>query len=262
MSGREGTRSARTDRLLARLAQPGARLCPLPGEGTRWGVFAEGDRRRRPCAIVSAAELARLRSDGALAEAEGAERLVLSAAGRMRLRRAEAPQDAGPFRRQHALFARHVEIGPDGEVAEREVDEGDSPLAWLARHTGPDGASFLAARERAAGERLRADMALSRLQGRVTQDWEAPLSRPRGRRYGAARRAEPSERAHAAGARVAAALAALGPGLDQVVEAVCRDGRGLDAVERGLGWPRRSAKVVLKIALARLADHYGLARAS
>jgi hypothetical protein len=44
-----------------------------------------------------------------------------------------------------------------------------------------------------------------------------------------------------------------------MLEHVCLAGTALDAAERSLGLPRRSGKTVLKLALQRLAKHYGLA---
>jgi DNA-directed RNA polymerase specialized sigma24 family protein len=70
---------------------------------------------------------------------------------------------------------------------------------------------------------------------------------------------EPAERARAAKDRIARALAAVGPGLKEVLEQVCFAGTALEAAERSLGLPRRSGKTVLKLALQRLAAHYGLA---
>ncbi|HEX6866325.1 MAG TPA: DUF6456 domain-containing protein, partial [Caulobacteraceae bacterium] len=48
------------------------------------------------------------------------------------------------------------------------------------------------------------------------------------------------------------------PGLRDMLEQVCLTDSALEAAERSLGLPRRSGKAVLKLALQRLAVHYGL----
>ena len=59
-------------------------------------------------------------------------------------------------------------------------------------------------------------------------------------------------------ARIARALTDVGPGLREILEHVCFAGTALEAAERSLGLPRRAGKTVLKLALGRLATHYGL----
>ena len=48
------------------------------------------------------------------------------------------------------------------------------------------------------------------------------------------------------------ALAAIGPGLDRVVFAVCIRETGMGDVERAEGWPKRSGKVALKLGLTHV----------
>jgi hypothetical protein len=69
---------------------------------------------------------------------------------------------------------------------------------------------------------------------------------------------DPAERARAAKDRIARALADVGPGLKDILEHVCFAGTALEAAERSLGLPRRAGKALLKLALGRLAAHYGL----
>jgi hypothetical protein len=67
------------DRALTRLAAPSAILAP-DRSGRAYGVYLNGDRRRRPAARLSPADVKSLESDGALLVA-GDGGYVLSAAG-------------------------------------------------------------------------------------------------------------------------------------------------------------------------------------
>ncbi|MCP1337343.1 DUF6456 domain-containing protein [Futiania mangrovi] len=130
-----------------------------------------------------------------------------------------------------------------------------TPLRTLARKTDGQGKPFLEPCEIAAGERFAHDFLMAARGPRVTQAWpgEAP---PPGRRGPVAPPAGTREAAARQG--LSRALSALGPGLADIVLAVCGQEEGLAAAETRLGWPKRSGKLVLKLALARLARHYGL----
>lgn len=243
-------------RALRRLAHGGAALIALDPHETQFGVFCDGDRRRRPLARVDAETVARWRAQGVVhADAGGARAFVLTADGRARLRRASAEGEA--FANQHRLLEQRVVDVAAGKGTEAAVNLAESPLAWLARR-GPDGRPFLTAREFAAGERLSHDHERAHWTPRVTMSWDATPSSG-GRRGAAAPPIADHDAARAARRRLEAALAAAGPGLDQVLSAVCCERRGLAAIEKAFGWPQRSAKVMVKLALSRLADHYGIA---
>ncbi len=165
---------------------------------------------------------------------------------------------ADPFQAQHQLRGQAVIDEPGRGMVRRDVNLGESPLGWLRRRQGKNGAAYLSDAEADAGEQLRRDYTMACLDARTTVNWEGMLAHVD--RSAAGLAGQPDLSAHAIDARkrVERALAAVGPGLaDIVIETCCRL-QGLEQSERTLGWPQRSAKLVLKLALTRLAHHYKL----
>lgn len=157
------------------------------------------------------------------------------------------------FRGQHGEVVR-AEVLTDEGPAAVALDLAESPLAWLRRRRGRDGAALIGDAAFAAGERLRAEFTRGQLSPRMTSHWGAPTgAAPRG-----SARLDPAEMALAARQRVRIALDRVGPELAGVLLDVCCFLKGLEEVERERRWPARSAKIVLGIALQRLAAHYGL----
>jgi hypothetical protein len=129
------------------------------------------------------------------------------------------------------------------------VNVGESPLGRLKARGLVDATHF------AAGEKLRRDYTLAQLSPRMGVDLSAPVV------SGGARGPQAdsiSDIAMAARQRLSRALAAAGPGLSDLAFDVCCDLVSLERAEARRGWAKRSARVVLGLALDRLADHYGL----
>jgi hypothetical protein len=218
--------AARAERLLRR---PGA-LIEVKGLGyvVRFGP------RRGAMLTVDEAAFRVLARDGALApRREGGWRLVKPLAS-----------PTPPPGRPGVIEGERVVIEGSGEHVVLRANLGESPLAWLTRRGG------LEPVEAMAGERLREDFQKAGSIGRLTMNWDA---QPGG---GGGPRLEPALRARAAKDRIAAALAAVGPGLREMLERVCLAETAMQVAERELGLPRRAGKTVLKLALQRLAMHY------
>ncbi|MDX2265332.1 MAG: DUF6456 domain-containing protein [Hyphomicrobiales bacterium] len=232
--------------LLAALSAPGARLEPTH-DGAASAFRVRSVKAARPAANAGAVQ--RLIAADLVEACEGGWRI--SETGRARLRRqSAAPAEAFAAQHQARSWRR------DGEGA-RLVNDAESPLAWLRSRKGKAGEPLITAPQYEAGERLRADFERGAMQQRVTANWANPTP-------GDARRAAPRDPACFADSvlasreRYARALAAIGPDLAKVAEDVCCRGRGLEEMERGEGWPKRAAKIVLQLALNALARHYGL----
>ena len=158
-----------------------------------------------------------------------------------------------PFRAQHLdLVSR--DLMTDTGVLQALVNDSESPLAWLARRKGRDGRAMIAPDQFIAGERLHADFTRGHMTPRVTSSWTG-IAGTKGAGGGAG---EMTDLILASRQRVRLALEACGPEFSGLLLDVCCFLRGLEDVERERGWPPRSAKVVLQLALDRLARHYGL----
>lgn len=125
-----------------------------------------------------------------------------------------------------------------------KVNCAESPLTWLHAR------GHLSDRQFDAGERLRTDWERAQLAPAVTMRWE-PV-----RFGGGERNLSPTERQIAAKERFDAAIAAAGTGLSDILWRVVCAGDALAMAEKALDWPVRSGKLVLRIALDRVADFY------
>jgi hypothetical protein len=151
--------------------------------------------------------------------------------------------------------ARARRLRPSAVPAENPAE---SPLGWLRRRRDKDGNSLLSDPQFEAGERLRADFWFAQMTPRVTASWSPAASSRRERNAAPGAGVELQDHVVAAKERVHRALKAVGPELAGILIDVCCHLKGLEDAERALGWPQRSGKVVLLMALTRLARHYGL----
>ena len=125
------------------------------------------------------------------------------------------------------------------------VNIAESPLSWLHAHGHLDDRLF------AAGERLRTDYERAQLAPSITMSWDAVRIRGTGDSG-----LNPSERQIAARARFEGALLMAGRGLEDILWRVVCACESLPVAEKALEWPARSGKLVLKLALDRVADFY------
>ena len=150
--------------------------------------------------------------------------------------------------REQAIGAGAERAGRPRPVRSVTINAAESPLGWLLAR------SLISQRQYDAGERLRADWERAEFEPRVTMSWDsAPLASRRG---GALPEPDLGGARLDARRRFEAAVASAGPGLGDILWRVVCAGEGMRDAETALGWPARAGKVVLTIALDRVADFY------
>lgn len=125
------------------------------------------------------------------------------------------------------------------------VNVGESPIAWLHARGHLEDRLYL------AGEALRNDYERAQLPANVTMRWDAVRVKSTGDMG-----LNATEKQIAAKQRFDGALVQAGKGLEDVLWRVVCAGEGLPEAEKAMGWPARSGKLVLKLALDRVADFY------
>jgi hypothetical protein len=147
------------------------------------------------------------------------------------------------------------EIVPAGEGW---LNLAESPLVRLARPSGAEPA-FLAPHQAEAGERLRRLAERARMNPRITLSYDPTRLPGRG---GAGAAGEVADSALDARRRLGDLLADLPDEMAGVALDVCGLLKGLQQVEQERAMPRRSAKLVLRLALELLARRMGLGAAA
>ena len=128
------------------------------------------------------------------------------------------------------------------------VNLAESPLGWLRAR------GLVSARQLAAGEALRRDYERGALPQRTVMNWDTPppgKARRGGAQAGASTLAQIDARN-----RFHNAVAAAGPGLGDILWRVVCAGESVPVAEEALGWPTRAGRLVLTLALDRVADYY------
>lgn len=156
---------------------------------------------------------------------------------------------------QKARMLREREIGHKEGVTRAArsvtVNATESPLGWLLVH------GHVTRRQFEAGERLRADWERAQLAPRVTMAWNAaPVTRGRG---GSGVGLDLNSAQIDAKRRFEHAIAVAGPGLADILWRIVCAGEGMRDAETALGWPARAGKLVLTLALDRVAAYYRIA---
>lgn len=240
--------------LLHRLLPPGRCLLGDPERPQEWIVSGEAaDGSQRVVCKADRADVERLVAHSWLVEHQSGGWMLAAVAREVVSCRGTGNES---YRRQHQAIAKRHVRDPDGGMRTVEVDLAESPISWLRARRHRSGEAMISEEQFKAAERLHADFTRAQLAPRVTADWNKPCGT--GEQRPPADALSASEQWLAAKQRFYKALAAVGPELAPILVEVCCFAQGIETAECKLNLPRRSGKVVLQLALTRLARAYGL----
>lgn len=255
----EATLNQEAKRILRRLCEAGAVLAVAAEMENAVVVRENDDATARTAVVGRGIAQAMVLKDWIACNSPGRiSRYHITATGRSVLNHmlAEAENLAQGFAESQAMFARPHFGDSVMPVKGRPMrfSIADSPLTALARRRDKSGAPFLDEELVAAGERLREDFELAQMGPQDTANWAGFLAGQDPEAYvtDTGVKGTPAM----ARERVVQAIRELGEGLSDVALRCCCFLEGLEAAEQQLGWSARSGKIVLRIALMRLSEHY------
>ena len=201
---------------------------------------------------LKANQLEDLLTQGLIVTSEQA--VVVTDAGRAYVRRALSDPDG--FQEQHRTYVETKIDEAKGRKAVHRRNATENVLLWLHSRMNKDGSRFISETELKAGERFASDYRLAQLVSGTFSRWAGDQNGGPARHHSGDHMTM-TDKMVAARRRIDEVHQCLGRELGSVVVDVCCFDVGLADLEKKRNWPARSAKLVLKIALNRLAQHYG-----
>lgn len=158
------------------------------------------------------------------------------------------------FRAQHQALVKEKIPNEKGDEKSVLINYAECPVGRLYVKKDKNGKRLITRRQLLAAQLLRQDFENCHVQQQLTSRYDGvPIS---GGMKGSATQELAIDFNRQSHQRYRQALEVVGTGLSDVLIRVCCHLEGIVDAEKALQWPARSGKLVLKIALDRLADFY------
>ena len=228
-------------RMARRLSEPGAYLAKMDNG---FGLMVKKNKWQKPVMRVDEKMVSLFAREALLQKAKKSDTYALSDTGQAKNNRHQAGH--------MGYVAQHKDVQPTR--AGGAINLSAHPLKFLCGTNKNSHVHFTESEFKSA-ERINRDYEISLYQTGLSVDWSRPISSRQS--FGSSAKTDLPNRVMDAHKRLQRAFDYVGPDLSDILKLVCCQHYGLEAAEKKLNWPRRSAKLVLKFSLSRLANHYG-----